>query len=163
MSRTINYKTSSSLTQLFLIKRGTFLKFFCLLGTFWKYIYIIFKDKKSKKKTQSSMIQGFSYYFCLVIEGSGSGSIPLTTRSGSGSRRPRNMWIRIHNTGFFYILLLIDSFWPGSGLGSAGISIDLAPRIRIRSLIEIKSWMRIHNTSLYRNLALLNRIRNNFY
>ncbi len=35
--------------------------------------------------------QGFSYYFCLTIEGSelGSGSIPLTNGSGSGSRRPK--------------------------------------------------------------------------
>ncbi len=41
------------------------------------------------------MYQGFSYYFCLMIEGSwaGSGSIPLT--NGSGSGRPKNMWIRI--------------------------------------------------------------------
>ena len=36
------------------------------------------------------------YYFCLMIEvsGSGSGSIPLTNGSGSGSKRPKNMWIR---------------------------------------------------------------------
>jgi hypothetical protein len=33
-------------------------------------------------KSQSSRNQGFSSYFCLVIEG-----------SGSGSRRPKNMWI----------------------------------------------------------------------
>ena len=40
------------------------------------------------------MNQGFSYYFCLMIEGSGAGygSIPLT--SGSGSGRPKYMWIR---------------------------------------------------------------------
>jgi hypothetical protein len=41
----------------------------------------------------------FSYYFCLMIEGSGSGSIPLN--NGSGSRRLKNMWIRwirIRNT-----------------------------------------------------------------
>ena len=36
-----------------------------------------------------------SYYFCLMIEGSG--SMPLTNGSRSGSRRPKNMWIR--NTG----------------------------------------------------------------
>jgi hypothetical protein len=58
-------------------------KKFCCLNfffffNFWRYIYIIFKDKKSKKKSQSSRNQGFSYYFCLVIEGSESGSIPLT-------------------------------------------------------------------------------------
>ncbi len=29
-----------------------------------------------------------------MIEGSGSGSIPLTNGSGSGFRRPKNMWIR---------------------------------------------------------------------
>jgi hypothetical protein len=47
------------------------------------------------------MNQGFSYYFCMMIEGSGSragsGSISLTCGSGSGM--PKNMWIRIHNTG----------------------------------------------------------------
>jgi hypothetical protein len=42
----------------------------------------------SKIKSQ----KGFSYYICMVIEGSGAGSIPLT--SGSGSWRPKNMWIR---------------------------------------------------------------------
>jgi hypothetical protein len=37
----------------------------------------------------------------MLIEGSGfgSGSIPLTGGFGSGSGRPKNMWIRIHNTG----------------------------------------------------------------
>ncbi len=62
---------------------------------------LLFKDSSTsffKKKTQNSGNQSFSYYFCLMIEGSG--SIPLT--NGSGSRRPKNMWIRIRNTGFFY-------------------------------------------------------------
>jgi hypothetical protein len=50
-----------------------------------------FRRLKVKKKSQSSRNQGFTYYFCLVIE-------------GSGSRRPKNMWIRlirirIRNTG----------------------------------------------------------------
>jgi hypothetical protein len=31
----------------------------------------------------------------MIIEGSGDGSIPLTGGSGSGPRRPRNIWIRI--------------------------------------------------------------------
>jgi hypothetical protein len=35
----------------------------------------------------------------MLIEGSGSGSIPLTSGSGSGSWRPKNMWVRIRNTG----------------------------------------------------------------
>jgi hypothetical protein len=48
------------------------------------YLYIIFKDKKSEKDVTNSRNQGFSYYICLMIEG-----------SGSGSGRPKNTWIRI--------------------------------------------------------------------
>ncbi len=40
-----------------------------------------FSKINSKKESQNSKNQGFSYYFCMTIEGSGSG-------------RPRNMWIR---------------------------------------------------------------------
>jgi hypothetical protein len=71
--------------------------FFCLLlfeGTFT----LFFKDKKS----QNSKNQGFSYYFYMMIEGSG--SIPLT--NGSGSERPKkNMGIRIRNTGEKLVIL----------------------------------------------------------
>ncbi len=45
-----------------------------------------FLKKKSQKESQNSRNQGFSYYFCMTIEGSG--SIPLT--SGSGSGWPKN-------------------------------------------------------------------------
>ncbi len=47
-----------------------------------------------KIKILKSHKWSFLYYFCLMIEGSG--SIPLTNGSGSGSRRPKN--IRIRNT-----------------------------------------------------------------
>ncbi len=56
-----------------------------------------FLKVKSQKKSQNSINQGFSYYFCLIIEGSG--SIPLTNRSGW----PKNMWIRIRNTETIYL------------------------------------------------------------
>jgi hypothetical protein len=45
--------------------------------------------------SQNSRNQGFSYYICLMIEGSE--SIPLT--DGSGSGWPKNTWIRIRNSG----------------------------------------------------------------
>jgi hypothetical protein len=65
-----------------------FTNFFCLIlfeGTFTSF----FKDKKSKRVTKNSRNQGFSYYFCMMMEGSGSGSKPLTKGSGSGG--PKNM------------------------------------------------------------------------
>ncbi len=46
--------------------------------------------KNPKRSPQNSRKQGFSYYFWLMTEGSG--SIPLTSRSGSG--RPKKMWIQ---------------------------------------------------------------------
>jgi hypothetical protein len=65
----------------------------------------IFVIDQVQKKSQNSRNQGFSYYFCLMIEGSGAGSgssIPLT--NGSVSGRPKKMWIpwiriRNRNTG----------------------------------------------------------------
>ncbi len=88
----------SSLNFKMLAKNLIFLqKFFCLLlfeGTFT----LFYLNIKSQKVSQNRRIQDFSYYFCM-IEGSGSGSIPLT--SGSGSGRPKTpliRWIRIRNT-----------------------------------------------------------------
>ncbi len=51
--------------------------------------------------SQNSRNQGFSYYICFMIEGSGSGS-----SAGSGSGRPKNTWIRwirirIRNTAIY--------------------------------------------------------------
>jgi hypothetical protein len=69
-------------------KKKLFIKFFRLSlfeGTFTSF----FKDKSPKEVTNSRN-QGFSNYFCLMIEGSG--SVPLT--SGSVSGRTKNMWIR---------------------------------------------------------------------
>ncbi len=60
-----------------------------LLITFWKYIYISFHRKKSQKRSHKIVD---SYFFCLFMEG-----------SGSGFGRPKNiriLRIRIHYTGF---------------------------------------------------------------
>ncbi len=78
-------------------QQKNFSKLLCsvlLKGTFTSF----FKDKKSKRVTNSRN-QGFSYYFSLMIEGSGSvygsGSVPLTHGSGSVSQRPKNIWILV--------------------------------------------------------------------
>ncbi len=58
--------------------------------------------KSHKEVTQNNRNQGFSFlYFCLMMEGSGS----VLVTNGSGSGRPRNIWIlgiRIHNTDLKY-------------------------------------------------------------
>ncbi len=63
-----------------------------------------FSKIKIQKESQNSRNQGFSHYFCMMIKGSRSGSIPLTNESGSGSGRSKNTWIwwiriQIRNTG----------------------------------------------------------------
>jgi hypothetical protein len=66
-------------------------KYFCLLlfeGTFTSF----FKDKKSKRSHKAVGFKVFFNNFCLVIEGSG--SIPQTNGSGSGSRSLKNIRIR---------------------------------------------------------------------
>ncbi len=79
--------TKTNIKKVFVLitYEGTFTSFF---------IDIIFRRQKIKKKSQNNRNQGFSYYFQLMIEGSG--SVPLTNRSGcvpltngSGSRRPK--------------------------------------------------------------------------
>jgi hypothetical protein len=78
-------------------------KKFCLL--LFECTFTSFFKEKIQIESQNCRNQSFSYYFCMMIEGSGSragyesGSIPLT--DGSRSRRPKNMWIRwirIRNT-----------------------------------------------------------------
>ena len=66
-----------------------------------------FSKIKSQKEVTKQQESRFSYYFCLMIEGSW--FIPLTIWSGSGSRRPKNIrirriWIRtrIRNTGILW-------------------------------------------------------------
>jgi hypothetical protein len=57
-----------------------------------------FSKIKSQKESQNSRIQGFSYYFSMMIEGSGSGSISLT--SGFGSERPKTRGSGGSGSGF---------------------------------------------------------------
>ncbi len=125
-------------------KTNFLFRFFCWLlfeSTFTSF----FKDIKSIKVTkQSRRNQGFSYYFCLVIEGSGSGSgagswsIPLTY--GSGSRRPKNIWIRririrVRNTACnnctsFHILRALVWKVQGKERGGGSFLLTLLTHVR---------------------------------
>jgi hypothetical protein len=95
-------------------------KFFCLLPYCLKVHLHDFLKIKSQKESQNSRNQGFSYYFCMMIEGSGSGFIPLTSGSGSGSGRPKNMWIRwirirIRNTGCWVTFVPLEELLADFG------------------------------------------------
>ncbi len=96
-----------------------------LLITFWRYMYVIYKDKRSKRSKKAIGIKVFLPFF-MVIE---------------GSRRPKNMWIRwirICNTGlkssglelFGPVLrirnrICMDLHWFGCpGSGSRSMQID---------------------------------------
>jgi hypothetical protein len=50
-----------------------------------------FSKIKSQKESQNSRNQGFSYYFGMMIEETGES---IRQRYGSGSGRPKNVWIR---------------------------------------------------------------------
>ncbi len=82
-----------------------FTAYFFMKVHFWRY---------TSGFLQNSRNQGFAYYFCLMIEGSG--SVPLTNGSGSGSRRPKNKRIRrirIRNTDVHD--LNFGLWWQGRG------------------------------------------------
>ncbi len=68
-------------------------------GTFTSF----FKEKVIKK-LHYSRNQGFSYYFCLMMEGSGAWSILVTNGSGCGSGRPKT--VRIYGSGSWSPTLL---------------------------------------------------------
>ncbi len=61
-------------------KKTNFLTQFFSAFYFLKVHLHYFSKIKSQKESKNSRIQGFSYYFCMMIEGSGSGS-----RAGFGS------------------------------------------------------------------------------
>ncbi len=77
------------------------------------------------KNLKNRRNEGFSYYFCLIIEGSGAGSVARTNRFGAGM--PKVIRIRIPNTGCKTFLSLIQEPtrrrpWRACGSGSVKIS-----------------------------------------
>jgi hypothetical protein len=116
-----------------------FSKLFCLFlfeDTFTSF----FKDKEVIKKSQNSRNQCFSYHFCLMIEGSGSGAGFVSLANRFGSRRPKNIFgirimIRISNTNeslcqnkksqsqFVSELSLTLQRWQGQNTKNLGTSL----------------------------------------
>ncbi len=81
-------------------KISYFSKWFCLLlfectGTFTS----VFEDKMSKGSQRKRRNQSFLYFFCLLMQGSGS----VQNNEGSGSGRPKIIKNRIHNTGYWFV------------------------------------------------------------
>ncbi len=68
--------------------------FFLSLYSVKVHLHHFSNIKSHQEATNQSRNQGFSYYFCLMIEGSGS----VLLINGSGSRRHKHIWIRIPNT-----------------------------------------------------------------
>ncbi len=73
-----------------ILKKNHFFKYFSAYYFLKVHIHY-FSKIKSQKVSQNNRNQGFSYYFCMMTEESGSesgfGSTPLT--NGSGSGRPK--------------------------------------------------------------------------
>jgi hypothetical protein len=80
--------------------------------------------------------QRFSIYFCLMIEGSGSGSILLTNESGSGSGRPK----------------ICGSGGSVSRFGSGSVTLILTMKGHHAAKEEKTRWWQI--TSLFLSLEL---------
>ncbi len=108
-----------------------------------------FSKIKSQKESKNSRYQGFSYYFYMMIEGSGSGSIPL--KSGSGSWRLKNMWIRwirIRNTEFFcqhFTVLQIRDILVWIRIRTPDLRIRILFRIRILLFSSVTFKMKNKN------------------
>jgi hypothetical protein len=64
------------------LQDGNLTLLFCLLPYCLKRHFHHFSKIKSHKEDTNSSNQGFSYYFCLLIEGSG--SVPCTTDPDPG-------------------------------------------------------------------------------
>jgi hypothetical protein len=115
--------------------------FFCSFFAYYVLRLHLHDCSKIKVAKKSYLESRFSYYFCLMIEGSGSRTkcgavceaVSLSIVSGSGVGRPKNLRIRIRNTEEQPVKIAENhqrtdrkkqccgsmTFWCGSGSGSA--------------------------------------------
>ncbi len=94
-----------------------------LLITCFLFSFLHFSKINSHKEGKNSRNQAFYYYFCLMMEWSGS----VTQNNGSGSRRPENMdpILRIRNTGYNFIYFANDPCFfstPASRIRAESVS-----------------------------------------
>jgi hypothetical protein len=104
--------------------------------------------------------------FTLMIEGSrpGSGSIPLTNGSGSGSRRLKNMWIRIRirirNTAAKFRNNLVRFFFDPTQAWTNYVRFPFAPAktglnlLRFASIFHCSGIRKICFASPWKNFRL---------
>jgi len=117
-------------------------KIFFWVITFWRYIFIIFKDKVIKK-SQNSRNQCFSYFFLLDDRGSGPGSISLTNGYGSGSRRPKSSYgsgsakLPANSISSGTESVILADFYPFSCLGYFGPASSLLPSCGYSSFSQL--------------------------
>ncbi len=90
----------------------------------------VFIDNNSKRSRHHS----FSYFFCLLMEGSGS----VQNNEGSGSGRPKNIRIGIHNTGYVVAFFYWSKF----------LAKEISPLITL-FLIRIRIRLQMYNFELF--------------
>ncbi len=76
------------------------------LGSFAYYFLKVnhYSQIKVLKRPQISRNQGFSFYFCLMMGGSGSRSLPVSNGSGRPKNLPIRIRLRTRNTAFQYFI-----------------------------------------------------------
>ncbi len=129
---------------------------------FWVFLLVLFKGtftsfftvKKSWRKSPNSRNQDFSYYFCLMMEGSGSESRYKPLTNGSGSERPKNLrTLRIRNIGkkqkylekiylFLVSILKANKERPGTASGSVIQWYGSADSDPYQNVIDLEHWFK---------------------
>jgi len=114
-----------------------------------------FSKIKSQKESQNSRNQGFSYYFCMIIEwfGSGSGFMPLTNGSGSATLKNQSNFYHFRSNIFCQLtflpccarrLLLLSPSLPGAPLRDSQLLRGPCARAQCRPWRSRQTWRAPH-------------------
>ncbi len=115
-----------------------------------QYTYISSKIVIVMKKSQNNRNKGFSHYFCLIMEVSGSVTLTNGSRSGRSKNVPVPLWVRIRNSGSKYN----DSTLKNS-LNNFCHSIRRTfPTLRVLRSYYFDFWVIIWSSGYYEQLQL---------